>query len=99
MATGLVLTAAATAAWLADHPRWQLADGALVRELTFADFRAAFAFMTRVAALADAADHHPDWSNSWNRVVIKLSSHDVGGLTPRDLALAEEIDRLVPDPK
>lgn len=99
MATSPVLTAATVNAWLAGHPQWQLADGALVRELTFADFRSAFAFMTRVAALADVADHHPDWSNSWNKVVVRLCSHDVGGLTSRDLALADGIDGVVCGPE
>jgi 4a-hydroxytetrahydrobiopterin dehydratase len=59
----------------------------------FADFSEAFAFMTRVALAAEKADHHPDWSNSWNRVEIALSTHDSGGVTERDLALAETIEK------
>ncbi len=74
---------------------WELADGRLHRELTFDDFTAAFAFMTRVAAEAERLDHHPDWSNSWNTVVIDLVSHDAGGLTSRDAALAEAINAVV----
>ena len=74
---------------------WAVVDGKLHRELTFADFAEAFAFMTRVAAAAERADHHPDWSNSWNTVTIDLTSHDAGGITARDLALAEAINQLV----
>lgn len=71
-------------------------DGkAIRRTFTFADFSAAFAFMTRVALLAETADHHPDWSNSYNMVDISLTSHDAGGLTKRDAKLARAIDALV----
>jgi 4a-hydroxytetrahydrobiopterin dehydratase len=76
---------------------WELVDGRLHRELSFADFSEAFAFMTRVALAAEKADHHPDWSNSWNRVVIDLVSHDAGGLTDRDVELATRINDLVGD--
>lgn len=68
---------------------------ALVREFKFKDFSEAFAFMTRVALLAQAADHHPDWSNVYSRVTIHLSTHDAGGVTARDVALAEAIDKLI----
>ncbi len=71
---------------------WDVHDGALHREFTFADFAQAFAFMGRVADAAERLDHHPDWSNSWNKVVIDLCSHDVGAITDRDLALAQAID-------
>lgn len=74
---------------------WEVVDGSLHRELTFDDFDAAFAFMTRVAAEAARRDHHPDWSNSYDTVVIDLTSHDAGGLTERDTDLAEAINRLV----
>lgn len=74
---------------------WELVDGRLHRELRFADFTEAFAFMTRVAAEAERLDHHPDWSNSWNTVTIDLVSHDTGGLTDRDLALAAAIGAVV----
>mgnify|MGYP001180853850 CR=1 FL=1 len=76
-------------------PGWTLLDGRLHRELQFVDFAEAFAFMTRVAAEAEAADHHPDWSNSWNRVVIDLQSHDVGRVTERDIDLADRINALL----
>ncbi|QYG93806.1 4a-hydroxytetrahydrobiopterin dehydratase [Iamia sp. SCSIO 61187] len=74
---------------------WEEVDGRLHRELRFADFSEAFAFMTRVALAAEKADHHPDWSNSWNTVTIDLVSHDAGGLTERDVALAEAINALL----
>lgn len=76
---------------------WVERDGGLHREFVFADFSEAFAFMTRVAMLAEAADHHPDWSNSWNRVRISLTTHDQGStVTDRDRRLADAIDRLLP---
>jgi len=75
---------------------WSLVDGKLHRELEFGDFVEAFGFMARVALLAEKANHHPDWSNSWNRVVIDLRSHDAGAVTDRDVALASAINRLLP---
>ena len=75
---------------------WELRDRTLHRELRFADFAEAWAFMNRVAEVAEELDHHPDWSNSWNRVVIDLTSHDAGGLTARDLRLAERINAVLP---
>lgn len=71
---------------------WELGDDRLHREFTFDDFSAAFAFMTRVAAEAERLNHHPDWSNAYNTVTIDLVSHDEGGLTDRDVALAEAIN-------
>lgn len=68
--------------------------GAIRRDFEFKDFPEAFGFMTRVALLAQAADHHPDWSNSYNKVTITLSTHSAGGLTQKDVALAAAIDRL-----
>ena len=88
------LTDAEVAALLAEAPGWTLrADGlALVRSFKFADFNAAFGFMTRVAILAEKADHHPEWFNVYNRVEITLTTHDAGGLSVRDVALAGAID-------
>ena len=83
---------------LARLPLWTLHADKLRRAFVFADFSAAFAFMTRVALLAEKADHHPDWSNSWNKVLIELTSHDAGGLTQRDLDLAVAIDRVAATP-
>jgi 4a-hydroxytetrahydrobiopterin dehydratase len=71
------------------------ARDAITRRFTFADFSEAFAFMTRVALLAEKADHHPEWSNVWNRVDIALTTHDAGGLSHRDVAMAEAIERLL----
>ena len=74
---------------------WTVLDGRLHRELVFADFAEAFAFMGRVAAEAERLGHHPDWSNSWNRVVIDLVTHDAGGrVTELDVALARAIDAV-----
>lgn len=71
------------------------ARDAITRTFTFADFSEAFAFMTRVALLAEKADHHPEWSNIWNRVEILLTTHDAGGLSQRDVDMAEAIDLLM----
>lgn len=76
---------------------WDYDDArdAITRSFTFDDFGEAFAFMTRVALIAEKADHHPEWSNVWNRVDILLTTHDAGGLSHRDIAMAEAIDALV----
>ncbi len=83
------------AAALARLPGWAPVAGrdAIRKEFRFADFNAAFGFMARVALAAEKLDHHPEWSNVYNRVDIVLSTHDAGGLTARDIALAEAIDR------
>ena len=73
---------------------WEVVDGKLHREFTFADFVEAFGFMAEVALVAEKMDHHPDWSNSWNRVTVDLSSHDVGRLTDRDVRLATRMGEL-----
>jgi len=88
------LTPAALAALPATLPTWTLREGKLRREFQFADFSAAFGFMTRVALAAEQLGHHPDWSNVWNRVSITLSTHDVGALSDLDVALAQRIDAL-----
>jgi 4a-hydroxytetrahydrobiopterin dehydratase len=74
---------------------WSIVDGKLHREFAFKDFTEAFAFMTKVAFAAEKLNHHPDWSNSWNKVTIDLVSHDKGGLTDRDEAMAEAINKLL----
>jgi 4a-hydroxytetrahydrobiopterin dehydratase len=79
---------------LKTRPRWSYADAALRREFVFADFSEAFGFMARVALAAEKLDHHPDWTNVWNRVKVALSTHDAGGVTDLDFRLAEEMDRL-----
>ena len=73
---------------------WSVDGDVLRRVFEFADFAEAFAFMTRVAAEAERLNHHPDWSNSWNKVVIDLFSHDKGAITDRDRELAERINAL-----
>jgi len=77
---------------------WDYEDGrdAITRRFLFADFSEAFAFMTRVALIAEKMDHHPEWSNVWNRVDVTLTTHDAGGLSTRDVVMAEAIDALVP---
>jgi len=74
---------------------WEELGGGLHREFTFANFSEAWAFMSRVALLAEKSDHHPNWSNSWNKVVIDLVSHDAGGITARDRELADKIDGII----
>tara|TARA_B100000678_G_scaffold101279_1_gene84472 strand:- start:20 stop:310 length:291 start_codon:yes stop_codon:yes gene_type:complete len=71
------------------------ARDAITRSFTFADFSEAFGFMARVALLAEKADHHPEWSNVYNRVEILLTTHDAGGLSERDIEMAQAIDALV----
>lgn len=90
------LTAAEVSERLAQLVGWELAreGGAIRREFTFADFSAAWGFMNRVALLAEAQDHHPEWSNVYNQVVIELTTHDAGGLSLRDFRMAEAIATL-----
>ena len=80
---------AALPGWTHDPER-----DAIAKSFRFADFGEAFAFMTRVAFEAEKADHHPDWSNVWNKVDILLTTHDAGGLTARDGALAKKLDAI-----
>jgi 4a-hydroxytetrahydrobiopterin dehydratase len=89
------LTDADRAAALAGLPGWTYdSSGSIARSFTFKTFSDAFAFMTRVALAAEKAGHHPDWSNSYNKVEITLSTHDAGGLTEKDIALAKAIDGM-----
>jgi 4a-hydroxytetrahydrobiopterin dehydratase len=78
-------------------PHWTMDEerDAIRRTFSFKDFVEAFGFMSKVALLAERADHHPEWSNVYNRVEILLTTHDAGGLSRRDIALAEAIDRLI----
>lgn len=87
----------ALAAALKGLNQWRHAaeEKALVREFAFKDFSAAFGFMARVALLAEKAGHHPDWSNSYNKVRIALSTHDAGGISQKDFELAAAIDKLL----
>ncbi|HET6184032.1 MAG TPA: 4a-hydroxytetrahydrobiopterin dehydratase [Acetobacteraceae bacterium] len=80
----------------ADVPDWRVEGGKrLMRSFRFRDFSEAWGFMARVALLAEQHGHHPDWSNVWNRVDIALSTHDAGGLTTKDVTLAQAIDALL----
>src|SRR6185437_14331389 len=74
---------------------WSIERGNLHRSFEFRDFVQAFGFMARVALIAEAMGHHPDWSNSWNKVVIDLSTHSAGGLSHNDFALAGKIQQLL----
>lgn len=88
------LTAAEREAALATLPGWShdATRDAIRRRFRFAGFAEAFAFMTRVALAAEKADHHPEWSNAYDRVDVLLTTHDAGGLSTRDVALARVID-------
>ncbi|HET6337196.1 MAG TPA: 4a-hydroxytetrahydrobiopterin dehydratase [Polyangiales bacterium] len=80
---------------LADVPEWKVEGDKIRRELKFSDFVTAFGFMTRVALLAEKADHHPEWFNVYNKVRIELTTHDAKGLSERDFELAKQIDKLI----
>lgn len=83
---------------LAALPGWTFdaARNGIAKRFVFADFSAAFAFMTRIALAAEKADHHPEWSNVWNKVDILLSTHSDGGVTAKDIALAHAIEASLP---
>ena len=78
-------------------PDWDYdeARDAITRSIVFGDFAEAFGFMTQVALIAEKMDHHPEWTNVWNRVEITLTTHDAGGLSERDIELAEAIDAIL----
>ena len=87
----------ARSALLARFPEWthEPARDAITRQFKFADFAQAFGFMTSVAIIAEKMDHHPEWSNVYNRVEITLTTHDAGGLSQRDVDLAKGIEALL----
>ena len=87
------LTDSEIEARLAGLPGWKVVAGKLHRELQFADFVEAFGFMARCALLAEKRDHHPEWSNVWNKVVIDLTTHDAGGITAKDIELAQAMEK------
>ena len=91
------LTASERESFLQTTPQWQVTPDrdAIARAFKFADFTAAWAFMGRVAAIAERMDHHPEWSNTYNNVHIVLTTHDAGGLTRRDTDMAAAIDAVV----
>lgn len=90
------LTGEARETALAGLSGWEPVEGrdAIAKSFRFTDFSEAFAFMTRVALLAEKMDHHPEWFNVYNRVDVLLSTHDAGGLSGRDVALAQVIDKV-----
>ena len=90
------LTGAARKTALAKLEGWTEVDGrdAISRKVTFKDFNEAFGFMARAALIAEKLDHHPEWFNVYNRVEVTLATHDAGGVTERDIKLAQEMDRL-----
>jgi 4a-hydroxytetrahydrobiopterin dehydratase len=79
---------------LAEMTGWTLAGGKLHREYKFADFAQAFGFMASVALVAERMNHHPEWFNVWSTVVVDLTTHDAGGVTAKDFALAADMERL-----
>ena len=89
------LDEAARTALANDVPDWRLDGEHLKRTLRFKNFSEAWGFMNRVALLAERQDHHPEWFNVYNRVEIALTTHDAGGLSPRDVKLAKAIDALL----
>jgi len=89
------LTSDQIEALASDLPHWQREGVRLQREFRFQDFSEAFGFMSRVALAAEQLGHHPEWSNVWNRVSIALTTHDTGGLSDLDVALARRIDALI----
>lgn len=79
---------------LAELPGWSRREGKLHKEFRFDDFSQAFGFMARVALVAEKMNHHPDWSNGYNRVVVDLVTHDAGGLTKNDVELARRMEAI-----
>ena len=75
-------------------PQWEIDQSLLKREWQFKNFVEAFGFITKVAMVAEASNHHPNWSNVYSKVIIKLTTHDLGGLTHKDIQLAKAIDLL-----
>jgi 4a-hydroxytetrahydrobiopterin dehydratase len=96
MADRRPLTEQEIAAALPSIQGWSLVNGRLHRELLFDNFIEAFRFMTGTALIAERMNHHPDWSNVYNRVVIDLSTHDAGGITSLDLEFARRVNALLP---
>ena len=94
-----LLTTAEVTTQIAQRPHWQLVGNTIVRELKFKGFVEAIAFVNQLVEPAEAAGHHPDIAISYNRVTVTLSTHDAGGLTANDFALAQVIDALdIPTP-
>jgi len=95
LVSGTLLTDEEITALLVAYPEWERVDGGLHRSFEFADFNAAFGFMTRVALIAEKQFHHPEWSNVYNRVDIRITDHDAGGISTNDRDWVELVDRLL----
>ncbi|MCD8535050.1 MAG: 4a-hydroxytetrahydrobiopterin dehydratase [Verrucomicrobia bacterium] len=80
--------------WIRVSPEWTLSHGKLTRHMEFKNFIAAFSFMTAIAIHAEKLNHHPEWSNVYNKVIIQLITHDAGGITQKDLELAKIINSM-----
>lgn len=91
----MALPDAEVEAFIEGHPQWSWADEAITRTYEFEDFNESMGFVTRVGLAAEKADHHPDIDIRWNKVTLTLSTHSEGGLTEKDLTLADQIDGLV----
>lgn len=96
MAERRKLTDAEIVSSLQELSGWTLENGKLHKEFRFKNFSEAFGFMTRVALIAEAMNHHPEWFNVYNRVVIDLTTHDVGGVSPLDFDFARRVENLIP---
>jgi len=94
MAERRKLSEAEVRARLSEVPGWELTEGQLVKTFRFASFVQAFGFIASVALVAEAMNHHPDWTNVYNRVTIALNTHDVGGISALDFMLAKRIEEL-----
>tara|TARA_B100001250_G_C19451238_1_gene636079 strand:- start:213 stop:500 length:288 start_codon:yes stop_codon:yes gene_type:complete len=77
------------------NPSWIIYNKTIKKEFKFENFVEAFSFMAKVALLSEKMDHHPNWHNSYNKVKIELTTHDMGGITTNDIKLAESIDKLI----
>lgn len=92
---GTLLTDEEIADLVAAHPEWRRDGDGLVRSLQFDDFTEAFGFMTKVAIVSEKLFHHPEWSNVYNRVELRITDHDAGGISTNDRDWIERVDRLV----
>tara|TARA_Y100001968_G_scaffold161230_1_gene147471 strand:- start:430 stop:717 length:288 start_codon:yes stop_codon:yes gene_type:complete len=77
------------------NPSWIIYNKSIKKEFKFNNFVEAFSFMTKVALLAEKIDHHPNWQNTYNKVIIELTTHELGGISTNDTKLAEDIDKLI----
>ena len=81
--------------FLEKNPSWNINDKSIKKEFKFKNFIDAFGFISKVALLSEKMDHHPNWQNTYNKVTIELTTHDIGGITSNDIKLAEAIDKLI----